>query len=492
MTGWRDAKAHNAGDIDGFDNTIAAGGAGALNDTALAAMYNYYALRNVLGGNAATAKLWSLVDQFGGGFFVQDGRYKYDQFSEELQLVGEKDRIKYATGIYFFTDDGKFDNVRLAATPFGGVVGSAYNNETTASAIYGQFTWTPPVLDDKLALTVGYRYTRERKKVKYRYLTDRDPSTGLGLLGAGGRINLNYTGDLYHAPTYGDRRSKGFRNNSGGLTVSYQVSDGTNIFARLSTGYKSGGFNGEIYGNQFDEETIKELELGLKSDVVPGVWRLNATLFGYKYQDQQTNQVLLVNNVPTTLVTNAGESKRWGFELETQIAPFDALVLGINYTYIHGDFEKYPSVCGTGTGESTCISTDHYARRGFSPDNYASVTADWVFYRTARADFVAHVDLSWRDKINSAAIWSANYGTAPNTLPYVYEHLVYKEMSLVNARVSMEKVKLWNGALSAALWAKNLFDKDYQATGINFGTLGPIFYQYGEPRTWGVDVTWEF
>ena len=34
------------------------------------------------------------------------------------------------------------------------MLSSAYDNETEANAIYTQATWTPPVLDDKLALTL--------------------------------------------------------------------------------------------------------------------------------------------------------------------------------------------------------------------------------------------------------------------------------------------------------------------------------------------------
>ncbi len=43
MTGWREVNSRNIGDLDGFDNTIAPGGSGALNDSALGALYSSYA-----------------------------------------------------------------------------------------------------------------------------------------------------------------------------------------------------------------------------------------------------------------------------------------------------------------------------------------------------------------------------------------------------------------------------------------------------------------
>jgi hypothetical protein len=63
------------------------------------------------------------------------------------------------------------DSYQVAASPLAGPQGVDYDNETEANAFYTQFTWTPPVLDDKLALTLGYRRTEETKGVTYRYLT---------------------------------------------------------------------------------------------------------------------------------------------------------------------------------------------------------------------------------------------------------------------------------------------------------------------------------
>ena len=127
-----------------------------------------------------TAKLWSLIDQYGGFGFVQDANFGYQQFSQELQMVGSTERVEYALGFYYFEDDGKFDNYRIAAAPVGGILSSAYDNETEATAFYVQSTWTPPILDDRLAITLGYRHTEETKGITYRYLDD-GASTGRGL-----------------------------------------------------------------------------------------------------------------------------------------------------------------------------------------------------------------------------------------------------------------------------------------------------------------------
>ena len=48
------------------------------------------------------------------------------------------------------------------------------------------------------------------------------------------------------------------------------------------------------------------------------------------------------------------------------------------------------------------------------------------------------------------------------------------------------------GTLRASLWGRNLGDEEYNTFGINFASLGPVTAHYGEPRSYGMDVTWEF
>ena len=46
--------------------------------------------------------------------------------------------------------------------------------------------------------------------------------------------------------------------------------------------------------------------------------------------------------------------------------------------------------------------------------------------------------------------------------------------------------------LVAQLRAGGITDEEYNNYGINFGGLGAITAQYGEPLTYGLDVTFEF
>jgi iron complex outermembrane receptor protein len=43
------------------------------------------------------------------------------------------------------------------------------------------------------------------------------------------------------------------------------------------------------------------------------------------------------------------------------------------------------------------------------------------------------------------------------------------------------------------LWGKNLTDEDYSTYGINFGNdIGLLTQNYGDPRTFGIEVAYEY
>ena len=508
ITGWREQDTRNYGDLDGVDNTIAPGGAGALNDLAVFTMYSLYEYQSQFPSfllsypRDGMAKLWELIDTYGGGAYRLDSNFHYQQFSQELQMVGTSGPVEYALGFYYFEDDGAVDSYQVAAAPLAGPSATSYDNETEATAFYGQVTWTPPILDEKLAITLGYRRTEETKGVTYRYLDDGASTVG-GLF-SGSPLNLGidlgYTGELFPAATYGDAFDQDFSNDSGNLTLAYQVSDDTNVFFRWSTGYRSGGYNGEIYDNPVQEETIEQWELGLKSDLLPGQLRVNASVFAYVFDDMQVGMIRVEENGdPTSFTGNAGKAERWGSELELQWLPLEDLLLAASWSHMEGEFEDYPPQCGDGAYLNTCIDTDGIAQRSLSPDDSLSLTGDWVFARTEAAEFIAHLELFWQDEVPASAMWPGSYGqdldgdgTQEGNYPYIFDHIMLKDRLLVNARLGIENVRFAQGTLRAALWGRNLTDEEYNTYGINFSSLGPITAQYGEPRTWGVDLTWEF
>mgnify|MGYP003377691420 FL=1 len=163
-----------------------------------------------------------------------------------------------------------------------------------------------------------------------------------------------------------------------------------------------------------------------------------------------------------------------------------------------GDFEEFPAHCGTGAYANVCLETKDDALRAQSADDQLSLVTDWVFASTDWADFMAHVEVFWQDETAASALWTDTYavrdasGATVGAYPVVYEPIMMEDRALVNARVGIENVELSNGTLRASIWGRNLTDEEYRTFGIHFPAIGPETAQYGEPLTYGVDVTYEF
>lgn len=62
------------------------------------------------------------------------------------------------------------------------------------------------------------------------------------------------------------------------------------------------------------------------------------------------------------------------------------------------------------------------------------------------------------------------------------------DYGLLNARLTLADIPGVDG-LRVGLWGRNLTDKEYYVTQFNIGRPGALF---GEPRTYGVDLSFEF
>lgn len=481
ITGQRKLDNRNGGDLDGMDNALIAGGAGAINDSTLAALYGLYEGQEAgVDTRAQTAQLWNLIDAWGGGYAFYTADKEYEQFSQEFQIIGATARTNYVLGLYWFEDEGSSNDSGYYASPVAGNTLVNYENETEAWAVFSQATWRPPVLQDRLSLTAGLRYTEEKKRITYNFLNTYSP------------LDPRYTGEAQEMPEapLGSRFSESFSNVSGMVNVAYQFTDDLNAYITYATGYRSGGFNGEVFNNPIEEESVQSWELGLKSDWWDNRLRINTALWRYEYEDMQANQILVDENGATTSnIVNAGKAKRWGWELEAQVIPLEDLLVGFSYSYIHGDFDDYPSFCA----DLNCIeNSSSLARRGMSPGNQVSVTLDYVFVRGHYGWLTGHIAAHWQDRAYASALWTGTYGDEPNTEIVAYDNISIDERTVVNANLSLEEIPIGNGRARISLWAKNLFNQDYNTYGINFAALGPITQTFGEPRTYGLDLTYEF
>lgn len=475
ITGYRKVEDYVYGDLEDIDSRIDANGVGSYNDLLHLTLAQLY---GATGGfdpkipQLPFDALWNAADTIGAFHSKQDTTSDYKQFSQELQLVGSTEQLDYVLGLYYFKDDGEYRRNAIFAAPLTGTAAQYYDNSTEARAAFVQGTWRPGGAADRFSFTLGLRYTEEDKEIDWNYPAYYSPFAGP----LPARIASN---------------DKDFDNVSGNFTIAYQVTDEFNAYLRYATGYRSGGFNGEEFNTPaFEEETIEEWEVGVKSDWWNGRLRVNGSLYQYVWDDIQTGVIFTDDTGATsTGIINAGKADRWGGELEILVAPVQDMVISLSYAYVNGDFDKFPDVCGTNV-PPTCISGVKNAKRLHSPSNQLNFSGDYVFARTTIGEVTGFVSVSWQDEWYELALWSAVDGATG--LPVVYPHQVMDERTLVSGRLSLEKIPLGSGSMRISLWGDNLTDDDYPLTAINFGALGIITERYGAPRTWGVEVAYEY
>jgi outer membrane receptor protein involved in Fe transport len=470
ITGFRQLETYVAGDLEDIDSSLNAQGIGAYNDLV------HLTLLQIYGGTVAAGfppvasptvnNLWNFIDRLGTNHSNQDTRSEYEQFSQEFHLIGSAEQVDYLLGVQWFEDEGKYRRNSIFSAPLAGARAENYDNSTESLAIFAHASYKFAALDDRLVLTGGLRYTEEDKTIDYDYSANQTP--------------------FGNVPAQQLSLEDSFDNVSYDISLAYQITDDINAFVRNSTGYRSGGFNGEVFNNPYDEETIDQWEVGVKSTLWDQRVRFNASLFQYTADDLQVGVLRVVNGAVTSQLQNAAEAERWGADVELLVAPIDDLVLGLSYSYISGDFEKYPAVCNAAT-VPVCIDTDDIARRT-SPANQLAMTADYTFLKTDVGDFNAYLQYNWQDESLRTSLTSG----VINNVPYIYESPSLDPRNLLAARLSWRNIPVGNDSLQLTLWGKNLLDDDFPAFGINFASLGLITEQYVEPRTYGIEVSYEF
>jgi iron complex outermembrane receptor protein len=269
--------------------------------------------------------------------------------------------------------------------------------------------------------------------------------------------------------------------------VDWKPVDGVLVYASFSQGYRGAAFNGQAFNNPAETnfaapEKLNSIELGIKTEFWNRRAIFNADVFHYDYRNQQfLDAFALPGGAGSGFHTvNAPKSRVDGAEFELRVKATDDLeirpTLGlmdskyVDLTLHAGQFQApgIPRVCCTG---NKLIQAPPYT---------ASLDIDWRFAQTSAGDLRFAVNGNWYGK---------QYFDAFNT-----ERVAQGSYAVFNARLSLDKPR---SGLSAGVWIKNLTNEKYLAYGLNQKDLdtGAIGFDYalvGEPRTYGVDVTYRF
>ena len=246
-------------------------------------------------------------------------------------------------------------------------------------------------------------------------------------------------------------------------------------------GYRAGGYN--LRGTDgptiepFNQETVTDLEFGLKTDFDLGAvsMRTNLAAFYTLYDDIQRSVIRIIPGTSSlqTVITNAAEADIWGGELEVT-AQTDRLTWRSALGVAVGRFKEFKTL------------------EGDLKDEHIGGTPDWT------------LSTSIRYQLPTEELFDGQLGPMAIQLDYVrHQNWVHEDAKpafgiparktsyyLMNARVDWTP---GDGDYEIGIWMKNILDRYYETGTVGFqASFGYDTLYIGDPRLWGLDITYRF
>ncbi|HVN41224.1 MAG TPA: TonB-dependent receptor, partial [Steroidobacteraceae bacterium] len=395
-------------------------------------------------------------------FMAPTDRNQEHQFSEELQLNGTAGSVNYTAGLYFFSQHieeythqyftlvfpGYFFGLPMSQVGMDMTQTLWYLMDAKSYAGYGQVSYHPAAFENKLELTGGVRYTQDRK--------DYDqPSIPIATMVMDPTQFLND-----NQWSYGPSRAakNDFSNTSWLGSASYQWTKDLMGYLRISTGFKSGGYDaragvgigGQTVPFTFQPEHATAYEMGAKSQFFDSRLQVNGAVYYTKYENLQESQFSGAQGfVPKV------NAHYQGFELEAVAVPMDGLKLMASVGYVDPVYDKFEPAPGIDLKDS--------AKFQYVPDwtVHAGIQYDWP--QTSVGVFSARADYSYTSE---RYFMASDYCTPALCLNPKNEMVKDPGQSLLSARVMLDKIDLGKDLVGeVAVYGSNLLNKSIRVSG---------------------------
>ncbi len=381
-----------------------------------------------------------------------------DIFTQEVRLASDFDGpFNVLFGAYLLRQDTT--NAIVASFGDDDGAGNAFVDteiETTSKALFASAEWA---LNDRLTLAGGLRYSDEDKD--YDFLTTLFAPLPVG--------------------SEGDQTSRSDSDISGDISLSYQASETTFLYARFARGFKGGGFDNvsafqsgalttigtsgtipfDIRQFLFDPEVVDNYEVGVRYTSPNQRVRWSASAFHMEYSDkqEQITREAVLGGIPVPLATtaNAASVDISGIESEFSaiLAPWWEIDGSIGY--LETEYSSFIDPDGV-----TDYTGNELPR---SPRWDVSLASTFQF------DVSEHLRGSFRAEGNYR---SRNFLASNNSSASIQD-----AHTLVNLRAGVESTA---GGWGVFAFGKNVTDEDvYLAT--NAGAGVPI-----PPSMWGLEL----
>jgi iron complex outermembrane recepter protein len=397
-----------------------------------------------------------------------DTDYQHRQFSEELQLTGSafEDRLKFATGVYFFSETGSDPLIVAFPSSFGLLKIAEDRVHNTSGAAYGEATGK---ITSALSLTAGVRFTQDRK----RFMTNQT----LTITGPGGTAATGAPpGTVVPLVPPDSDVSQKFSNTSPHVALDYKLTDEALLYASFSKGFKSGGFNLRYVVPRaavrvFGPEKVDAYEIGAKLQNAAHTLQLNVAGFTTAYHNVQ---LTYFESFGAPVTANGGDARINGAELELKAKPVQELNVGLSVGYLDAHYVSLvPGLNAGATTPEQFITLN--SRLPNTPRWQPAFDIDYTVPLRGHGQILLAADaryssLVYNDAQNSRYLRQGAYGIADTSVAYTPEQ----------------------SAWTLRAYIDNVADKRYIVSGdSNFG-IGFHEAEFNRPREYGASFTYNF
>lgn len=378
-------------------------------------------------------------------------------------------------------------------------VGGSFDTPTLSGALFHQSTFNDLFVKG-LSATVGLRLDYEKIWMDYNSVAD-PTNFDFSLKMATAPRPIVSTG-LEGNAAYIGKESADYVQLLPKFALQYEWKKGNNVYATAARGYRSGGYNIQMFSDlitgvlrnsmmdaiaadpkfssmagmikkmkgelpevseatRYRPEYTWNYEIGTHLTLWEGRLLADVSAFYMDTRDQQISK--FAESGLGRVTVNAGKSRSYGAEASLRAALTDDLTLNACYGYTYAVFKDY-------------ATSDQLNYKGnyvpFVPKHTLNVGGQYIF-----RIHPGH----WLDRIQL----NANY-TGAGRIYWTEENTVSQAFyGTLNGRVSFQK---GNGQID--FWVRNALDKDYAA--FYFESMGNGFMQKGRPVQAGIELRCRF
>jgi iron complex outermembrane receptor protein len=394
-------------------------------------------------------------------------------YSQEFRFTSAEDQpVRWLAGAYFLDTERFIGTGNLLDTGTGVTRVYKVPNSTTgfpfdlsipnpqvtylsdsqdnfAWAVFGQIGFD---LGDEWDATISARYDEDERE----QTTETPP----------GFIPPVLAGDL----VTGQKRTETWDAFQPKLTLRWQPSDTSTFYGDLSRGFRSGGFNQSgvalagVAGvfNTFDEQIADTFEIGWKGELADG--RVNTSLAYYTTELSGAYYFIFLVASSTQNLGSLDEVEYDGVEFELNASLTDALSLNLGIAVTDSEITADAQIPHV-VGQEVPLTSDYTFNLG----------VNWIKPMSNGLEFVVRSDLHTIGDTYWGPGDPAGFG------PLAWNQTVRDPVNVVDLRVGLQ-----GNDWSATLWAKNLFDEEYN------DEFSHPFVWKALPQRWGIQYTKDF